>query len=119
MKGADLMKKISSNPKRFFILIAILAMTIGGVQITMSRAQRAGSVGFQGDTGIIFLSAALAVGLSGIGSGIAVSFATSAGSAALVEKPELSGIIIILAGLAEGIAIYGFIIAILILGKVG
>ena len=38
---------------------------------------------------------------------------------AIAEKPELLGRVLILVGLAEGIAIYGLIIAILILNRLG
>jgi V/A-type H+-transporting ATPase subunit K len=37
---------------------------------------------------------------------------------ALTEKPELFGRVIILVGLAEGIAIYGLIVSVLILNKI-
>jgi V/A-type H+-transporting ATPase subunit K len=63
------------------------------------------------------LSAALAVGLCGIGAGLAIFGSTSAGAAAMAEKPELATWILIFAGLGEGIAIYGLVIAILILGR--
>jgi len=61
-----------------------------------------------------FLSMALAVGLFSIGAGIAVARATSAATAALTEKPELFGRTIVYVGMAEGIAIYGLLIAFLI-----
>jgi V/A-type H+-transporting ATPase subunit K len=38
---------------------------------------------------------------------------------ALAEKPELFGRMVILVGLAEGIAIYGVIISVLILNRLG
>ncbi|MBF0178522.1 MAG: H+transporting two-sector ATPase C subunit, partial [Magnetococcales bacterium] len=38
---------------------------------------------------------------------------------AITEKPELLGRMLILVGLAEGIAIYGLIISILILNRLG
>jgi V/A-type H+-transporting ATPase subunit K len=37
----------------------------------------------------------------------------------LAEKPELLGRVLIFVGLAEGIAIYGLIVAILILNRAG
>jgi len=64
-----------------------------------------------------FISAALAVGLSCIGAAIAVSNVGTAALGALSEKPELTGRALIFVGLAEGIAIYGLIVAIMILGK--
>lgn len=63
------------------------------------------------------LSAALATGLSALGAAIAVAKVGSAAVGALAEKPELFGRLLILVGLAEGIAIYGLIISILILNR--
>ena len=65
-----------------------------------------------------FLAAALATGLSALGAGTAVASVGSAAIGALAEKPELLGRSLIMIGLAEGIAIYGLIISILILNKV-
>lgn len=71
------------------------------------------------DDGMAYLSAALAVGFSTIAGGIAVGLVGAAAMGAVGEKPEISGKALIFLGLAEGIAIYGFIIAIMILGKLG
>jgi len=64
-----------------------------------------------------FVSAALAAGLSTLAAGYAVAMVGSAAVGALAEKPELLGRVLILVGLAEGIAIYGLIVAILILNR--
>jgi len=66
-----------------------------------------------------FMSAAIAVGLSAIAAGIAVGYVGAAAMGAISEKPELIGRSLIFVGLAEGIAIYGLIIAIIILTKIG
>lgn len=65
-----------------------------------------------------FLSAAIAVGLGSIAGGLAVAYVGAAALGAIGEKPELAGRALIFVGLAEGIAIYGLIIAIMILGKI-
>jgi V/A-type H+-transporting ATPase subunit K len=65
-----------------------------------------------------FLAAAIAVGLGSIGAGIAVSTVGSAAMGAMAERPEMAARALIFVGLAEGIAIYGLIIAIMILGKI-
>jgi len=65
-----------------------------------------------------FLSAAIATGLSAIAAGIAVAYVGAAAVGAMSEKPEIAGRALIYVGLAEGIAIYGLIIAIMILGKI-
>jgi V/A-type H+-transporting ATPase subunit K len=65
-----------------------------------------------------FVAAALATGLSSLGAGIAVAGVGSAAIGALAEKPELLGRALIMVGLAEGIAIYGLIVSILILNRI-
>lgn len=61
------------------------------------------------------LGAALAVGLAGIGAGYAIAVAGAATASAMTEKPEMFGRLLIIVVLGEGIAIYGLLIAILIL----
>ena len=68
--------------------------------------------------GIGMVAAAIATGLGCIGAGIAVAVVASSAVGAISENPSLLGKTIIFAGLAEGIAIYGLIIAIMILNKV-
>lgn len=63
------------------------------------------------------VAAALATGMSSLGAGIAVAKVGTAAVAALAEKPELFGRLLIFVGLAEGIAIYGLIVSILILNR--
>jgi len=56
--------------------------------------------------------------LASLGAAYAVAVVGSAAVGAMTEKPELLGRLLILVGLAEGIAIYGLIVAVLILDKV-
>lgn len=65
-----------------------------------------------------FISAAISTGLATLGAGIAVGLVGSAAIGILGERPEMVGRALIFVGLAEGIAIYGLIIAIMILGMV-
>jgi V/A-type H+-transporting ATPase subunit K len=62
-----------------------------------------------------YLSAALAVGLSCIAGGIAVGQIGAAAMGAMSENPELAGKALPYAGLAEGICLWGFLVALLIL----
>lgn len=66
-----------------------------------------------------FASAALAAGLAALGAGYAVAQVGTAALGALAEKPDLFGRVLVMVGLAEGIAIYGLIVAILILNRLG
>lgn len=65
-----------------------------------------------------FASAAGAAALSAVAAGYAVAQVGTAAVGALAEKPELFGRVLILVGLAEGIAIYGLIVAVLIFNRV-
>ena len=71
-----------------------------------------------GSARVAFIAAAIAVGLGSAAAGLAVGMVGTAAIGAVGEKPDLAGRAIIFVGLAEGIAIYGLIIAIMILGKV-
>lgn len=63
------------------------------------------------------LGAAIAVAGATIGAGIAVAYTGAAALAALSERPELFGRAMVIVGLAEGIAIYGLVVAVILIGK--
>jgi V/A-type H+-transporting ATPase subunit K len=65
------------------------------------------------------LAAAAAVtALCAIGSAYAVAVVGGAAMGAVAEKPETAGRALVFVGLAEGIAIYGLIVAIMILERI-
>ena len=64
---------------------------------------------------LIALAAALAIGLTAIGTGWAQSKIGSAGAGALAEKPELTGTIVILVAIPETMVILGFVVSTMIL----
>lgn len=66
-------------------------------------------------TGLSYIAAALAVGISGIGGGIAVASSAAAALGALSENESLFGKSLIFVGMAEGVALYGLLIAFMIL----
>ena len=67
---------------------------------------------------IAIIAAALAV-FTGVGAGIGIGFATGKASEAIARQPEASGKIqtnlLLGAALAEGTAIFGFVVALLII----
>lgn len=86
-----------------------------------ARAQISGGTTAPADPGNLkwaLLAAAISTGLGCVGAGIAVAYVGAAAVGAVAEKPQIAGRTLIFVGLAEGIAIYGLIIAIMILGKV-
>ena len=54
---------------------------------------------------------------SSLGAGVALSGVGAAAIGAVTEKPEMFGLSLVYVGLAEGIAIYGIVISIMILGR--
>lgn len=68
--------------------------------------------------GLGLIGAALPTALSTVGAGIAVGPIGAASLAAVAEKPEIFGRTLVYLGLAEGIAIYGLVLSILILDRI-
>jgi V/A-type H+/Na+-transporting ATPase subunit K len=64
------------------------------------------------------LAAAIAFGAGAIGAGYAISHVGAAAMGAVAEKPEIGGQALIFIALAEGLVVFGFITALMILGKV-
>lgn len=64
------------------------------------------------------IAAAVAFGLGAIGAGIAISHVGAAAMGAVAEKPQIAGQALIFVALAEGLVVFGFITALMILGKI-
>ena len=92
----------------------VAAMALGVVD--SAQAQDAGTAASAGSA---YIAAGIAIAGSsiGIGAAIAVAYTGAAALAAISEKPELFGRAMVIVGLAEGIAIYGLVIAVVIIGK--
>jgi len=65
----------------------------------------------------IVYSVAFTIGISCVAAGYAVGKVGAAAMGAAAEQPEIMGRALVFVGLAEGIAIYGLIIGIMLLGK--
>jgi V/A-type H+-transporting ATPase subunit K len=93
--------------------LAVLgAMALGVVD----PAQAAGATAVT-NPGAAFIGAGIAIAGSTLGAAIAVAYTGAAALAAISEKPELFGRAMVIVGLAEGIAIYGLVIAVVLIGK--
>ena len=64
------------------------------------------------------IAAAIAFGFGAIGAGIAIANVGAAAMGAIGEKPEIAPQALIFIALAEGLVVFGFITALMILGKV-
>ena len=118
--------KRSGNPKNAKTVMAVNMLLIFGILMTATIIMLTGSralaaepatadVAASSNDGLRYLAAALSTGLATIGTGIAVAASASAALGAISEDASLLGKTIIFVGLAEGIAIYGLIVSILIL----
>jgi V/A-type H+-transporting ATPase subunit K len=96
-----------------------MATGFGIVWLTSPSTAMGAGLNAQGATGDPYasLAAAIATGLATVGAGIAVSGTGAAAIGAIAEKPEFIGRAFIFVGLAEGIAIYGLIIAFMVLNR--
>lgn len=66
-------------------------------------------------TGMIALGAGIAIGVAALGSGIGQGISSAAAAGATAENPSLLGKMMVFAALPETQAIYGFVIAILLM----
>lgn len=109
--------KISKNLIRFmlFATAAFAVMLVTGVPVFASEAVATTAAAADINTGLGYLGAGIAVGVAAIGGGIAVGGGAPAAIGALTEDPKSFGKSLIFVALGEGIALYGLIIAILIL----
>lgn len=104
-----------------FVLIAAAAAVTGSL-VAASPALAAAPGGAALDPQALawgLVAAAAATALSSLAAGYAVAKVGTAAVGALAEKPELMARLLIFVGLAEGIAIYGLIVSILILNRLG
>ncbi|MFC5201096.1 ATP synthase subunit C [Streptomyces kaempferi] len=99
-----------------FALLAGACVVLAGALAgpAQASAQAASSGGVNGSA---LIGAAIAVAGASIGAAIAVAYTGAAALAALSERPEMFGRAMVIVGLAEGIAVYGLVVAVLLIGK--
>ena len=101
-------------------ILAELALMLLGVQEVLAEpaAGAAADGGVSVGLGLALIGIGIPTALSTVGAGLAVGPVGAASLAALAEKPEMFGRTLIYLGLAEGIAIYGLVMSILLLGRI-
>ncbi|MGD8404675.1 MAG: ATP synthase subunit C [Anaerolineales bacterium] len=112
-------KRLVKGFKVYNVVIILMALGVAAVWLASPGTAFAAGSAAQETVADPYatLAAAIATGLATIGAGIAVSTTGAAAVGAIAEKPESFGRALIFVGLAEGIAIYGLIIAFLILNR--
>ena len=112
------LRMLMGNPRfrTVTLLAAVLAVAAALVtgSLVAEAQEQAGGV-MASDVLAKALGAGLAVGLAGIGGGYAVGVAGAAAVSAVAENREISGTVLLYVALGEGIAIYGLLVALIIL----
>ena len=101
---------------------AELGLLLLGVQEVLAQPATAAAGGpaeVSVGLGLALIGIGIPTALATIGAGIAVGPVGAAALAVIAEKPEVFGRSLIYLGLAEGIAIYGLVVTILMLGRIG
>lgn len=111
-----LRRSLAGNLMLFFG--AQVSLLLFGIQEAAAQSAAAGPAEISIGMGLALIGAGLPTGLSTIGAAIAVGPIGAASLAALAEKPEMFGRTLVYLGLAEGIAIYGLVISILLLARI-
>jgi V/A-type H+-transporting ATPase subunit K len=123
-KGRNLKKAIIVNLCAFFAVLSIcIAVPISVSAATEADAATSGATttttaaaaGGMSDKAFAYIGAALAVGLGSLGCGIAVGKAAPAAIGAVSEDPASFSKALIFVALGEGVAIYGLLIAFLLI----
>ncbi|MGN0638156.1 MAG: ATP synthase subunit C [Huintestinicola sp.] len=114
--GTKCKNAIIGNLCTFFgVMLLAVILPVGNLVSAEVIEETAGVIS---SAGMGYLAAALAVGLGSIGCGIAVANAAPAAIGAVAEEPSCFGKAMIFVALGEGVALYGFLIAFLIIQAV-
>lgn len=100
-----------------FVAAGLAALTLG-IDQALAQETAAAHGEISVGLGLALLGAGLPTGLAAFGAGLAVGPVGAASLAVIAEKPEMFGRTLIYLGLAEGIAIYGLVVTILLLGRI-
>ncbi len=101
--------------------LVIALFVVAGALLWLASPQAVMAAGVTAQAGAVdpyaTLAAAIAAGVATLAAGFAVSNTGAAAVGAIAEKPEVFGRALVFVGLAEGIGIYGLIVAVLILNR--
>lgn len=98
---------------------AVLSLAMPGAALAAEEAVEAAAAADSSANGLGFIGMALATGFACIGAGIAVASVGAAALGLVGEQPGAIGTTLIYVGLAEGVAIYGIVISMLIFSRLG
>ena len=97
------------------VLIVSIALITTNYVSKEADAQEAAAGGTE--AGMKFVGAGLAFGLAALGAGVGIGGVGAAGLAVISERPDLRSQALVFTALGEAVAIYGIVMAIIILGQ--
>ncbi len=110
------------NKKIIFALLSLLVFGLVSVSAQEASAAPAAETAVESAvpqesnaSGVKYIAAGLAVGIACLAGGLAVGKIGAAAMGAMSENAELSGKALPFVGLAEGICLWGFLVALLII----
>ena len=123
------------NTILFFIAYVMIACVMGYLAGLFVQSLTVTALGNQPTSGIIPLqtepvdstdytilgvaiAAALAIGIPGVGASLGMATTSAAALGAITERPEVFGKTVLYVVLIEAVAIYGFVIAFLLVGYI-
>jgi len=102
----------------FIVLTLVMGLLlIFGAPLFASDGESAAASAGMGSNSWALIAAAVAFGFGALGAGYAISHVGAAAMGAIGEKPEIASQALIFIALAEGLVVFGFITALMILGK--
>ncbi|MDR0986303.1 MAG: ATP synthase subunit C [Ruminococcus sp.] len=119
-KGRNVKKAIIANLCAFFAVLSLciavpISVSAADEAAATTEATAATAASGMSDKAFAYIGAALAVGLGSLGCGIAVGKAAPAAIGAVSEDPSSFSKSLIFVALGEGVAIYGLLIAFLLI----
>ncbi len=119
----DVRKRFAGRVGKSLVVLVALMLVFGAFATAGASAQETGrGASISADQAKVqqfgLMAAAIAFGLGAIGAGIAIANVGAAAMGAIGERPEIASQALIFIALAEGLVVFGFITALMILGKI-
>ena len=119
----DVKKRFAGRVGKSFIVVVALMVVFGAFAAAGASAQEAArGAAISPEQAKVqqfgLVAAAIAFGLGAIGAGVAIANVGAAAMGAIGERPEIASQALIFIALAEGLVVFGFITALMILGKI-
>ncbi|PKL07351.1 MAG: ATPase [Spirochaetae bacterium HGW-Spirochaetae-7] len=118
----DVKKRFVGRVQTSLVVVVTLMAIFAALGTVNASAQGTTAISISAEQASVMqyglIAAAIAFGLGAIGAGIAIANVGAAAMGAIGEKPEIASQALIFIALAEGLVVFGFITALMILGKI-